>query len=99
MDITDEDHDMEDVDDDDDEELKDDGTSTPPQISYPIEDYTPPSSSSTHDLKHSFSWDTLLNEPEFCAASVSLFQHVSTCCPGKESVAKSDTSNYFKSEN
>ncbi len=46
-------------------------------LSYPIEDFTPPSLSSSHDLKTSYSWDTLLAEPGFVAAPVTTFGHVS----------------------
>ena len=53
------------------------GVLAPPQIgfSYPIEDYVHPAKSSSHDLKHSYSWETLLTEPDFCAAPVTAFKH------------------------
>ncbi|XP_040571740.1 MBT domain-containing protein 1 isoform X2 [Lepeophtheirus salmonis] len=44
-------------------------------LSYPIEDYTPPSFSSSHDLKNTHSWEVTLAEPEFVAAPVSSFKH------------------------
>jgi len=51
--------------------------STPCKLSYKIEEYTLPSSKSSHDLKQSYSWDSLLSEPSFIAAPVSTFKHVS----------------------
>lgn len=51
-------------------------SSVPPQeFSYPIEDYVHPARSSTHDLKHSFSWELFLTEADFVAASVTAFKH------------------------
>jgi hypothetical protein len=49
---------------------------TPGKLSYPIEDYTPPSVNSTHDLRQTFSWNGLLSEPGFMAAPVAAFKHV-----------------------
>ena len=46
------------------------------KLSYPIEDYTPPSVNSKHDLRQSFSWDSLLSESGFVAAPVAAFRHV-----------------------
>jgi hypothetical protein len=46
-------------------------------MSYPIEDYTPPSVNSKHDLKLSYSWDGLLARSDFLAAPVKAFKHVS----------------------
>lgn len=44
-------------------------------FSYPIEDYTHPSLSTSHDLKHSYSWETLMSAPDFVAAPVTAFKH------------------------
>ena len=49
---------------------------TPGKLSYAIEEYTPPSVNSTHDLRQTFSWNGLLSEPGFVAAPVSAFKHV-----------------------
>lgn len=46
-------------------------------LSYVIEDYVPPSVTSNHDLKNSFQWETKMTEPDFCAAPVTAFKHVS----------------------
>ncbi len=46
-------------------------------MSYPIEDYTPPSANSKHDLKNTFSWDGMIGQTEFFAAPVASFRHVS----------------------
>ena len=45
------------------------------RLSYKIDDYIPPSSKSTHDLRNSFSWEGMLKQPEFVAAPVSAFRH------------------------
>ena len=45
------------------------------RLSYKIDDYIPPSSKSTHDLRNSFSWECMLKQPEFVAAPVSAFRH------------------------
>ena len=45
------------------------------QVQFLIEDYTPPAKTSSHDLSHTYSWDTQLEEPTFIAAPVSTFQH------------------------
>ena len=50
-------------------------TPVPLEFSYPIEDYTHPASNTSHDLKHSFSWDPLLSEADFVAAPVTAFKH------------------------
>ncbi|TRY73854.1 hypothetical protein TCAL_01907 [Tigriopus californicus] len=44
-------------------------------FSYPIEDYTHPSLSTSHDLKHSYSWESLMSAPDFVAAPVTAFKH------------------------
>jgi len=44
-------------------------------LSYPVEDYTAPSTKSSHDLKTSFSWAELLNNTGFVAAPVHTFRH------------------------
>eukprot|EP00092_Neocalanus_flemingeri_P099427 GFUD01126832.1.p1 GENE.GFUD01126832.1~~GFUD01126832.1.p1 ORF type:complete len:765 (+),score=246.27 GFUD01126832.1:56-2350(+) len=45
------------------------------KMQYLIEDYIPPAKKSSHDLTHSYSWDTQLAEPSFVAAPVSTFAH------------------------
>lgn len=45
------------------------------QVQYLIEDYIPPSRNSSHDLKHTYSWDCQLAEANFVAAHVSSFGH------------------------
>ena len=45
------------------------------RLSYKIDDYVPPSSKSTHDLRNTFSWEGMLKQPEFVAAPVSAFRH------------------------
>ena len=45
------------------------------RLSYKIDDYIPPSSKSNHDLRNTFSWEGLLQQPEFVAAPVSAFRH------------------------
>ena len=45
------------------------------RLSYKIDDYVPPSSKSNHDLSKTFSWETMLKQPEFVAAPVSVFRH------------------------
>lgn len=47
----------------------------PPDRQYLLEDYTPPAYSSSHDLTHSYSWDSQLSDPSFVAAAVSAFRH------------------------
>ena len=42
---------------------------------YLVEDYIPPSKHSSHDLSHTYSWDSQLAEPSFVAAAVSSFCH------------------------
>ena len=50
---------------------------TPIGFSYRIDDYTPPSVKSSHDLKASFRWESMLNDTGFMAAPVAAFRHVS----------------------
>jgi len=45
------------------------------KVQYLIEDYIPPSRNSSHDLKHTYSWDCQLAEANFVAAHVSSFGH------------------------
>lgn len=48
-----------------------------PELSYEIEDYTHPSKHSKHDLKQTYKWIPMLSEPDFIAAPVRTFKHVS----------------------
>ena len=45
------------------------------RLSYKIDDYVPPSSKSTHDLRNTFSWEEMLKQTDFTAAPVSAFRH------------------------
>lgn len=45
-------------------------------MQYLIEDYIPPAKNSSHDLSHTYCWDTqLTTDPNFVAAPVSTFRH------------------------
>jgi hypothetical protein len=60
-------------------------TLTQHPLSYPIEDYVHPSSTSVHDLKTTFSWNGMLQEKkDIVAAPVQAFKHVrSSRCIGQ----------------
>jgi len=45
------------------------------KMQYLIEDYIPPAKKSSHDLTHTYCWDTQLADPSFVAAPVSTFAH------------------------
>ena len=45
------------------------------RLSYKIDDYVPPSSKSTHDLRNTFSWEEMLKQTDFTAAPVAAFRH------------------------
>jgi len=45
------------------------------QKQFLIEDYIPPAKKSSHDLTHTYCWDSQLAEPSFVAAPVSAFSH------------------------
>ena len=49
-------------------------------LSYRVDDYVPPSVKSSHDLKSTFRWESMLNETGFVAAPVSAYRHVSNSC-------------------
>jgi len=46
-----------------------------PAPQFLIEDYMPPAKTSSHDLSHTYSWDSQLADPSFAASPVSAFQH------------------------
>jgi len=45
------------------------------KMQYLMEDYIPPAKKSSHDLTHSYCWDTQLADSSFVAAPVSAFAH------------------------
>jgi len=45
------------------------------KMQYLIEDYIPPAKKSSHDLTHTYCWDTQLADASFVAAPVSTFAH------------------------
>eukprot|EP00090_Calanus_glacialis_P032340 TRINITY_DN53588_c0_g1_i1.p1 TRINITY_DN53588_c0_g1~~TRINITY_DN53588_c0_g1_i1.p1 ORF type:complete len:772 (-),score=281.52 TRINITY_DN53588_c0_g1_i1:542-2857(-) len=45
------------------------------KMQYLIEDYIPPAKKSSHDLTHTYCWNTQLADPSFVAAPVSTFAH------------------------
>lgn len=47
----------------------------PQKMQYLIEDYIPPAKKSSHDLTHTYCWDTQLADVNFVAAPVSTFSH------------------------
>lgn len=47
------------------------------RFSYQFPEYHHPSNKSSHDLRHTYQWDVLLAEPDFVAAPVTAFKHVS----------------------